>query len=143
MLNSHFLGSCVVNGDDHDIIRTNPSSGTNKEKIFALSKQIFIRPKTDWAISIFNPNKASGEDGIFPGLIQQAKDILLTPLCYIFTTYLILGYIPQSWTKVKVIFIPKSGKKDKTQPKAYRPISLTSTLLKIMEKILDDFCLPH
>ena len=94
MLNSHFPGSCVVREDDHDLVRTNPSSGTNKEETLALSKKIFTRPKIDWAISSFNPNKASGEDGIFPVLIQQAKDILITPLCNIFTTCLTLGYMP-------------------------------------------------
>jgi hypothetical protein len=36
-----------------------------------------------------------------------------------------------------VEFITKAGKKDPKQPKSYRPISLTSFLLKTMEKLID------
>jgi hypothetical protein len=34
-------------------------------------------------------------------------------------------------------FFPKSGKLDYTEAKAYRPISLSSFLLKMMEKLVD------
>jgi hypothetical protein len=47
------------------------------------------------------------------------------------------GFIPMSWRQVKVTFIPKPGKLDYTEAKAYRPISLLSFLLKTMEKLLD------
>jgi len=36
-----------------------------------------------------------------------------------------------------VVFIPKAGKKDITDPKSFRPISLTSFLLKTFEKLGD------
>ena len=36
-----------------------------------------------------------------------------------------------------MVFIPKAEKRDKTLPKAFRPISLLSIFLKIMEKIID------
>jgi Reverse transcriptase (RNA-dependent DNA polymerase) len=36
-----------------------------------------------------------------------------------------------------VAYIPKAGTKDPEQPKSYRPISLTSFLLKTMEKLID------
>lgn len=44
---------------------------------------------------------------------------------------------PRSWQEVKVIFIPKPGKQTYAEADAYRPISLTSILLKIMERIID------
>ncbi|KAL7724910.1 hypothetical protein ACLKA6_020046 [Drosophila palustris] len=50
---------------------------------------------------------------------------------------LLLGYIPSKWTEVKVVFIPKAGKKSAQLPKSYRPISLSSFFLKTMEKIID------
>lgn len=37
------------------------------------------------------------------------------------------------------VFIPKAGKKDYALPKSFRPISLTSFLLKTMEKIIDKY----
>lgn len=53
-----------------------------------------------------------------------------------FNASLLLGYIPKSWRQVRVVFIPKANKNDKTSPKSFRPISLTSIILKIMEKLL-------
>jgi hypothetical protein len=48
-----------------------------------------------------------------------------------------LGYLPKAWRGVKVVFIPKAETKDPEQHKSYRPISLTSFLLKTMEKLID------
>ena len=45
------------------------------------------------------------------------------------------SYISNAWRKAKVIFIPKPGRQDYTLPKSYRPISLTSFLLKTLERL--------
>jgi hypothetical protein len=45
------------------------------------------------------------------------------------------GFIPMAWRQVKVTFIPKPGKLDHTGA-AYHPISLSSFLLKTMEKLV-------
>ena len=50
-----------------------------------------------------------------------------------------LGYVPKEWRKVKVVFIPKAGKRDTDLPKSFRPISLATFLLKTMEKIIDSY----
>jgi hypothetical protein len=42
-----------------------------------------------------------------------------------------------SWRQVKVTFIPKPGKLDYTEAKAYRLINLSSFLLKTMKKLVD------
>jgi hypothetical protein len=47
------------------------------------------------------------------------------------------GLIPMVWRQVKVTFISKPRKPDYTEAKAYRPTSLSSFLLKTMEKIVD------
>jgi hypothetical protein len=47
------------------------------------------------------------------------------------------GLIPTAWRQVKVTFIPKPGKLDYTEAKAYRPISMSSFLLKTMDKLVD------
>jgi Reverse transcriptase (RNA-dependent DNA polymerase) len=44
-----------------------------------------------------------------------------------------LGYLPKAWREVKVVYISK----DPEQPESYRPISLTSFILKTMEKLTD------
>jgi hypothetical protein len=47
------------------------------------------------------------------------------------------GFIPIAWRQVKVTFIPKPGKLGNTEAKTYRPIILSSFLLKTMEKLVD------
>jgi hypothetical protein len=47
------------------------------------------------------------------------------------------GFIPTACRQVKVTFIPNPGKLDYTKAKAYRLISLSSFLLKTMEKLVD------
>jgi hypothetical protein len=66
--------------------------------------------------------KTAGEDGIFPG-----KELKLW-LCH---------YVPKAWHKVSVIFILKPGRSTYELAKSFRPISLTSLLLKTMERLLD------
>ncbi|CAK1593923.1 unnamed protein product [Parnassius mnemosyne] len=57
---------------------------------------------------------------------------LIVRLVAILRVCLALKYVPRGWREVKVTFIPKPGKSNYTDPESYRPISLTSFLLKTM-----------
>ena len=92
-----------------------------------------------WAINSFVPYKSPGLDGIFPALLQQGQEILIPYLIKIFPTCLATGFVPAAWRKVKVVFIPKPGKSCKCGPRDFRPISLTSFLLKTMERLVDRY----
>lgn len=89
------------------------------------------------AIKSFAPYKAAGPDGIFPALLQMEVNQISTHLAGIFTACLKFAYTPKAWQEARVVFIPKPGKASYATPKAYRPISLTSFLLKTMERIVD------
>jgi len=78
-------------------------------------------------------------DRIFTALLTEGMEILLPHLDRIFPTCLLTGYVPVSWRQVKVVFIPKSGRSSYCGPSDFRPISLTSFLLKTMERLLDRF----
>ena len=90
-----------------------------------------------WVIEKFKPFKSAGEDGIFPALLKESGKILLEQLCEILRSSLALGYIPVKWEKVKVTFIPKPGKPSHCTAKDFRPISLTSFLMKALERLID------
>ena len=66
-------------------------------------------------------------------------------LCRIYKASYLLGVMPTEWRKVKVIFLPKPDKPTYSIPKAFRPISLMSFMMKIMEKLLlwrfEDTCM--
>jgi hypothetical protein len=82
------------------------------------------------------PFKTPGEDGIIPVLLQKAEGLIITPLVKIFRLCLAWEYIPSSWNVVRVVYIPKVGRVREAKPNSYRPISLTSFLLKTLEKLI-------
>jgi len=47
--------------------------------------------------------------------------------------------VPAIWRQVKVVFIPKPGRSTYRRTRDYRPISLTSFLLKTMERLVDSY----
>jgi hypothetical protein len=95
--------------------------------------------RVDWAIYSFAPYKSQGVDGIFPALLQQAQEVVIPHLVRIFRACLATGYVPAIWRQVKAVFIPKPGRNTYSGPRDYRPISLTSFLLKTMERLVDRY----
>jgi hypothetical protein len=91
------------------------------------------------AIEYFNPYKSPGMDGMFSALLQEGREVLVPYLVKIFRAYLTTGYVPSAWHKVKVVSIPKPGRNTYSGPKDYRPISLTSFLLKTRERLVDRY----
>ena len=85
----------------------------------------------------FQPFKSPGADGIYPALLQSGLEILTPHILRLYRASLAMGHIPEVWRHINVVFIPKAGRTVYATPKDFRPISLTSFLLKTMEKILD------
>lgn len=137
LLQVHFPGCTVC--DTNTI--TNPIFGTpigaKVGWVNSLSGKLFTPEKVKWAINSFQPFKAPGGDGIFPALLQRGLDLITPALVALFRTSFNLGYIPQAWCQVNVVFIPKLGNRPSELPKSYRPISLTSFVLKTMERLVD------
>jgi hypothetical protein len=95
--------------------------------------------RVEWAINSFAPYKSPGVDGKFPALLQQAREVVIPYLVRIFRACLATGYVPAIWRQVKVVFIPKPGRNTYSGPWDYRSISLTSFLLKTMERLVDRY----
>jgi ribonuclease HI len=128
---SHTVDANPTNGEEP--IRFDDDKGAAWRK----SKKIFTRTKVKWAINKFKPYKSPGPDQISPIFLQKGIGTILPTLVQLFRTSYTLGYLPVAWRRVRVVFIPKAGRRDAEQPKSYRPISLTSFLLKTMERIID------
>jgi ribonuclease HI len=134
LMSTHFPGSIEVERSCFELY----SRVTHKTRRNLQRASAFINPpKVKWAIQSFKPFKSAGTDGIFPALLQKGLDILLPYLVKLFKWSYALEHIPQAWREVRVVFIPKAGKRDTEQPKSFRPISLSSFLLKTMEKLID------
>lgn len=136
LLETHFPGCVTTTQNSNDRIEDIPISRASREDWKQASRIINIT-RLEWAINSFEPYKSPGVDGIFPALLKQGMSKLATPLCALLRASLALGYVPIGWRKVKVVFIPKPGRDTYAQAKSFRPISLTSFLLKTLEKLID------
>ena len=78
------------------------------------------------------PNKAIGPDGISGYILKHCASSLNYPLCLLFSKAYFSGTLPNDWKIANVVPIHKKGAKDNIEN--YRPISLTSLVMKIFEK---------
>jgi len=101
--------------------------------------RIITYHRVEWAIGSFAPYKSPGMGGIFMALLQKGREILIPYLIMIFRACLATGYVPALWRQAKVLFIPKPVRNSYCGPRDFGPISLTSFLLKTMERLLDRY----
>ena len=86
-------------------------------------------------------NKSSGPDGIHPRIIKECAPTLSPILTHIFNESLKEGKLPHKWKEGTIVPILKKG--DESCPSNYRPICLTSSICKILEKIIRKKILEH
>jgi len=126
LLATHFSNSAAVEGE------AIPTAARHTTRVdWRVAARIITYHRVEWAIDSFAPYKSPGMDGIFPALLQERRGILIL--------YLATGYIPALWRQVKVVFIPKPGRSSYCGSRDFRPISLTSFLLKTMERLVERF----
>ena len=98
-----------------------------------------FRPVTESEIfKIINgmkPKMSYGENGLSNKLLKHLIIELTYPLTTLINISLENNYVPSSWKVGKIIPILKSGEKNLCTN--YRPISLLSTLSKVIEKVVD------
>ena len=135
LLDVHFPGSTAPDGRIPDET-VNPSE---EELNLRVARQVVSVERVRWAIKSFSPFKAAGVDEIFPALLQNGLEILLKPLTKIYGACVALSYVPIAWRSVRVTFIPKPGKTTYDEAKSFRPISLSSFLLKGLERLVDRY----
>ena len=82
-------------------------------------------------------NKAAGTDGLGSSLIKQLVGVIELPLVLIFQESLRSGQVPVQWKEANVTAIFKK-KGQRCEPGNYRPVSLTSQIGRIFERIIRD-----
>jgi hypothetical protein len=86
-------------------------------------------------------SKSMGPDEIHPYLLKSMPDVFVKPLSLIFKKSLSSGEVPKGWKDARISPIFKKG--NKTEPCNYRPVSLTSVVCKILEKIVRKHIMYH
>ena len=93
------------------------------------------------AITDISPSSAAGPDGFPVMMLNKCKNSLSKPLHMLWRKSLDTGAIPEILTKGHIIPIFKTG--DKGLPENYRPVTLTSQITKLFEKIIRNSIANH
>lgn len=80
-------------------------------------------------------NTAPGADQITNAMIRNMNDEAITALMNFINKHWVNGTIPQQWKHAVITMIPKPGKKLAIEN--LRPISLTSCLGKVFERLIN------
>lgn len=80
--------------------------------------------------------KAPGDDGLPAMVWKQVWPVVKDRVLLLFQTSLDEGELPTQWRNAKIIPLKKPNKGDYTVMKAWRPISLLSTLGKTLESVV-------
>ena len=79
-----------------------------------------------------SPRKATGLDDLPAGFIRDGAEGIAYPISYIINLSLKTGVVPDEMKTARVI--PLYKKNSKLEPSNYRPVSILSTLSKILER---------
>ena len=86
-------------------------------------------------------DKAAGPDDVHPYILKNLADTLVKPLTLLFNLSLTEKNLPEIWRKGIITALFKKGAKN--LPSNYRPISLTSIICKLLERIIVDSIIQH
>ena len=87
----------------------------------------------DYLLSL-DVSKACGPDLIPAYLLKHCAEEVSSPLSYLFSKSMSTGTLPRDWVSANVV--PVFKRDDRHIPSNYRPISLTSVVIKTMERII-------
>ena len=81
-----------------------------------------------------NPSKTAGPDGIHGMVLKNCASTLAKPLTIMFNISFVTGSIPNEWKLASIV--PVHEKNEKGSVENYRPISLTSLIMKVFERCI-------
>ena len=97
---------------------------------------IFSPRRIERSLMEFDGLTAAGPDGIRPIMLQKGIRQIEREFATIAKASFITGHVPKCWTNSTGIYLPKPGKTDYRNPKAFRTITLAPVPLKWMERIV-------
>jgi len=101
-----------------------------------LSSINFFPSAVEKELRLLKPTTSTGPDGIPNVLLKHCARSLAVPLSHLFDTSFKDGVLPLGWKIANVTPVHKKG--PTIDPSNYRPISLTSTCCRVMERIINN-----
>jgi len=125
--------------DEQNFIKVNEYVNAKKyeQEYTSREKEIkFIKTKdVKKAISRLNSKMSLDHNKISNKLLKRVSPSLYIVLAKLFNMFLTSDYLPQDWLNSTIIMIGKKTD-DKSNPKNWRPISITSCLMRLFERIM-------
>ena len=118
-------------------ININPNDGSKPQ----LSDLDFSEDDIIKAIKLIPVNSAAGPDK-FPAIIlKECNELLAKPLYLIWRQSLNTGQIPNIFLQQTIVPVFKKG--SKSNPENYRPVSLTSHIIKVFGRVLRTYMVEY
>ena len=130
------------------LAKTFSPNNTDNDDTFEIESAVYEFEKMNTPISVnltleeikdvINKSKkdsSMGLDNIHYLMLKNLPNCSLEMVRALFNKCIIQSKIPETWKEAKITMIPKKGE-DKSNPNSYRPISVTSCLGKILEKVM-------
>ena len=134
LLNTYF---CSIFTEDNNVLPNFEFDG-----LASVFDDVHLMPEIVLKHLHLSPLKYSHTvEGIPSALLRLLGRELCEPLCTIFRVSLLTGKLPSLWKTADVVPIFKKG--DASRPCNYHPISLTSPICKIFERILTSQLIKH
>jgi len=86
-------------------------------------------------------DKSPGPDGLHPKILAEVAEAVARPLAILFRKSLDEGRLAEEWRLAHITAIHKKGPKN--EPGNFRPISLTSVIVKLFESVIRDALADH
>ena len=142
VLNEYFRSICTTEDISSLPVPFTKFKGNKSEHLW----QLFVTPEMiEKKIKKMKDSKSHGVDGIPQKLLREIVEQISTPLAKLFNLSLEEGILPSEWKEANITPLFKKGSRKK--PNNYRPVSLTSVVCKLLEKLIRDhmveFLLKH
>ena len=128
LLNKQF-SSVFTQEDKNNIPEFEPHQVTS-----TLENFIIHEAEVKKKLKSLRTDKSCGPDEVHPYLLKALADTMVKPLTKIYNISLQTGVVPAIWKEGVVTALFKKGSKQ--SPANYRPITLTSIICKILEKLI-------
>jgi len=151
---NNFFTSVFTNEDDAPELILNQSSGflygepsedpigmTDAEAKSLISNVEVTEAQVEELLSKIDPNKSNISACIHPRVLRECAKSLAYPVTKIFEMSLKTATVPPQWTRADITALHKGGSRHDAEK--YRPISITSQLCRILEKVMKTSIIEH
>ncbi|KAI3351338.1 hypothetical protein L3Q82_005877 [Scortum barcoo] len=123
-------GGAEAEGKQHEGDTTTPPSSSPTS---TQSSPLITTDQVRGQLRKLRPRKAAGPDKVCPRLLKTCAAELGEPLQRIFNLSLQIGRVPTLWKTSRIVPVPKKNRPSELND--FRPVALTSHLMKTLERL--------